>query len=269
MIAGFPDRVWVNDRSLREFNLLVDRVTGFLSAASVGHQLVPIPGRTGHLRVGLEGESGPRRFTVEGLIRAATVSEVELVWGQAIQALKDDELEVRIAERPDWVGYAQLESADWREAPGHTRAAKFSLGFVMSDPLKYSRQVDVYTIADGAEVPLLLGSASSDVHLYFISNGLGNPRVVYKDAQGFTRGDLTFAVTALEFPVGRWIDFNWDGFQLARLYTSAPPNVSSTRLAPVITKSFVANPRDGDGVQGPTLQAVNCRLVAHIQKAWE
>jgi hypothetical protein len=110
--------------------------------------------------------------------------------------LTADEVELRFAAwTPNRVCYGIYESISEEYHSGLYSAWKFTMNFVMPDPLKYNRQVDIYTIPSGAEVPLVLGSAPSDVRLQLIGLGVASPRVLYKDVQGLVRGDISFAFT--------------------------------------------------------------------------
>lgn len=261
----FPTKMYVNGRDLGAFKLLLGDPSGLTGPPSRSDHLVTIPGRQGALRDGAK-DSGPRRFTVEGALRAVSVGEAETLWDRFLRLVASESLEIRFANFwTDRLVYASYEGVDTTDLAGLYSGRRFTLTFLMSDPLKYARDVQVYTIPNTTEVPLDLGSAASDVRLQFIGLGLATPTVLYKDAQGATRGEVSFALT---LGSAQWIDYNWDRHQLARHYLTAS---SVANIAPVFGSPwgpFTADPDDSDEVQGPTLTAVNCDLVCHCRKAW-
>jgi hypothetical protein len=265
---AFAQRMWANDRPLSDFKVLTGDPHGLNDPPSNQPHLLPVVGRVGALRVSGEGETPSRHFTVEAMMKADSDSEALSLRDAMLRWLTADEVEFRFAAwTPNRVCYGIYESISEEYHSGLYSSWRFTMSFVMPDPLKYNRQVDVYTIPAGSEVALVLGSAPSDVHLQFASTGVGLPRVLYKDAQGFVRGDLSFTLAAADFVVGQWIDWNPDGFQLARRYVL--PNTSPVDVPELVpTRLFVADPADGDDTQGPTLTAVGCNITAFVRQAW-
>jgi hypothetical protein len=263
----FPVSMWVNERTNAEFKLLVGAPSGFMAPPSRQDHLVSVPGRMGSIRVSKETEHPPRRFTVEAAMRADSQAERDSLWDQFTQHLGSEELEIRFATWPNAVGHARFESMTpgWREGPH--QGQRFTMSFVMPNPLKVAKYFDTYTIPNGTEVALILGNASSDVHLKIVSAGLTGPQVFYKDAQGVIHGDVSFALNATSFPSLQWLDVNWDGYWLARRY-SANGTVVTDDANMVPTRLFVADPNDGDATQGPTLTAVNAHVIAEVRNAW-
>jgi hypothetical protein len=268
MASPFGDRMWCNDRSLADFKVLTADPKGFSDPPSSQDRIVPVVGRLGGLRVSNEGETPSRHFSVEAGMFATSDSEALTLRDAMLKWLTAYEVEVRFAAWPDRIGYARYESISEEYHPGMYRSWKFTMNFVMPDPLKYNRQVDIYTIPSGSEVPLVLGTAASDVRLQLIGLGVASPRVLYKDVQGLIRGDISFAFTPV---TNNWIDYNWDSYQLAKK-TFVPFGLTSVDVGDVPemvpTRLFVADPNDGDEVMGPTLTAINCNLVASLRRAW-
>jgi hypothetical protein len=264
--------MFLNDRNtVTEFKLITSVPKGFIGPPPRQDSLVTVPGRVGQRRVSTETTSGPRRFTVEAAMQASSAAEARTLWDTFVRLAGGDEVEVRFSEWPDLVGYARYEGIDTADLWHVYQSRRFTLSFVMPNPLKYARYPDVYSLTAGLEVPLVLGSAPSDVQLRFVSTAESNPQVLYKDAQGLIRGDVHFALDSVTFPIGQWIDYNPDGYQLARQYAIVTPNLVVSDAVPIFGSPwgpFVADPDDGDGTQGPTLMAINCQLNAMLRQAW-
>jgi hypothetical protein len=256
--------MYLNGReTFAAFGLRVGDPVGLMGPPGQVDQLLPVPGRMGHARVSREASVGPRRFTVPGVLRAASAAANALAWDAFLQMMNNEELEVYFGAWPDRVATGvRYEGIDTQEVPALYTGRAFTMSFVAADPLKYDRYPDVYTFSSGSEWPLVLGSAPSDVSFRLIGTGTPTPPVIYRDAQGMIRGLIAFPLT---LPDLQWIDY--DGtWQLAELHTSAA--AVPVDVAAVGGPFFVADPADGDAVQGPTLQAVNCAMVAHVRKAW-
>jgi hypothetical protein len=273
-MAAFPDTAWFNDRSSAQYKLLVADPKGFLDPPSRIDHLVAIPGRMGHLRVSKEDETGPRRFTVEAVLRATSQSEADALWDRLMLVVMGEEVEVRFAAWPTLVGRARYEGLDVTgQRPRN--AKKFTMSFLMADPLKYAKEMDVYTIQSGATVTLELGSAASDVEVRLIGTAAADPGVYYRDAQGTVRGFIGYVKPAATGGLSHlsWIEVN-SGLGVTTLHGSyvlpalsgvlenAGPSLNSDSIF------FTASPFDGDGTTGPTLQAINCRAVAYVRRAW-
>ena len=262
----FPSTMFVNGRDVAAFKVLMGRPKGFMGPSPATDHRITIPGRAGQLRVSNEGEIPPRAVTVAGVLRAASQAEFDALWAAFTLLLADDEIEIRFPQWPDRIGYARYEAMEPGETP-HQSGQAFTLRFTMDDPHKYALDFDVYTIPSGTEVPLLLGTAPSDVRLRLVGTVAGdsNPTVFYKDAQGAVRGDVAFAMA---LPFAEWIDWNWDGHQLA-VHSKQVDGLSVlTDVAPSGDRLFVADPADGDATQGPSLLATNCNVTAEVRRAW-
>jgi hypothetical protein len=255
--------------------MIVNLPDGFLSGPSRSDHLIDIPERMGSLRVSKAGTVGPKRFTVSGIIRAETAAAAKILWDKALQHLNQEDLEIRFAEWPEMVGHARLENGPpWNNVTGMTHAGGFNLAFVMANPLKYALVPDVYVLPDSApQTPLVLGSASSDVEIILIGTGQPDPALFYRDAQGLVRGQILFDFPApTGLPTGWWIEMDHWGISYVHgafvlpLTELAPENVSDALKS--TTRLFTADPNDGDGVQGPTVQAVNCNAQVKLRRAW-
>ena len=257
--------LYVNDRDMSVFKMAVATPRGFLSAPGIMGPSTGIPGRAGQARAVGERQIAPRRFTVEGVILGATTADADTLWGQAKRLLAEEELEVWFGWWPDRLAYCHFEGVEWIEVPGFTHGASFRFTFVMDDPYKYSRLLDVYVISDGTEAALLLGDAPSDVHLDIIGVSKANPTVYYKDAQGLERGDVGYDTP--ELIAGQLITYDGTWQLSTRTYVDDgifyqdQPRLVSSHL-------FVADPDDGDETTGPVIEAVNCNAVAYCRKAW-
>ena len=262
----------VNDRDVTaEFKLITSVPKGFVGPPPRQDSLVPVPGRVGHMRLSGESDTGPRRFTIEAVMKASSAAEARTLWDAFVRLVSGEEIEVWFSDWPDLVGKARYEEIDTQDRWHVFHARRFTMTFVMPNPQKLARQVDVYAIDNGLEVPLELGSASSDIRLRVVSIGASSPQVLYLNAQGEVAGDVSFPLTATSFPTGQWLDYNWDGYHLARRWVSTPPEVDDFDVAPVYGSPFgpfVADPDDGDATQGPSLRAVNCNVICELRKAW-
>lgn len=263
---AFPDALWVNGRSSAPFKLLLSDPVGFYGPIPVSDQRIAIPGRQGQLPLRQSGESQVRRFTVGGVLRADTEAEFLTLWPSFMRLLGSGDLELRFARYPTMVGIARLESVSPTES-GIRNGMAFTLTFVMANPLKYGLQEDTYATTDGVPVALALGNAPSDLHLMLTGNDnvSSTVTVYYRDARGVIQSEVNFVVDP-NLPAGNWINYNWDGYQLATLTVKSGV---VTTLAPTGTRLIgVADPNDGDATTGPTLTPVNCNLFCQVTPCW-
>lgn len=271
---AFPDRCWVNGKSLAAFKMLVGDPKGFTAVPSRSDSLVPLQGRMGSLWVSGESETAPRRVTVEAALVADSAAERATLWDAFTKWASAEELELRFVRWPDRVGVGRYQGIDSSDLPGIVRGERFTMTFLMADPLKYALEPDLYMVLNGTESAIGVGTAASDLWLRLIGVGASNPTVYYKDAQGRIAGDVTFAVTLGLYD---WIDFNWDGYQQGILHVhardgsqiEAVTNIAPTSLAPTGGHFPIADPLDADaGGTSPVIEAVGCDVWVALTKAY-
>jgi hypothetical protein len=266
-----PPKMYVNDVDMSVFSLWVFEPEGIEDAPRQSDEELHIPGRAGSLVVPGEASIDTREFTVEGVLIADTPQEARSFWDKAKQLLTGAVLEVWFNWRPDRVAYARYQTIQWIKVPGIAKGANFRMTFQMANPFWLSKDFDVYTIPAGTTTPIEMGTAATDIELIITGNN-ATPVVRYRDAQGIIRGELTF--DGILAP-GQWIEYNSDGYQLARRHfpTGVGSALSIADIAP-LTETLtgellgIAEAHDGNAAQGPTLQALNCDVMALIRKAW-
>jgi hypothetical protein len=234
--------------------------------------VLTIPGQAGGLVTPSEETIRVRELVVEGEIIGVSAQDARDLWDGAKKVLRSPELEIcflldpTIVTVPDRVAYGRYQSVAWLPV-GVRGGAGFRLSFLLSSPYWMTRQPDVYTVASGAEVALVLGTAPSNIGLRIV--GLdATPVIRYRDARGIILGEIQFP---LVLPVGEWIDYNQDGYQQARWYSNKGSNVATVVPETPTADGHLfgsVDPNDGDDTTGPTIEAVNCHVHATLRKAW-
>jgi hypothetical protein len=142
----------------------------------------------------------------------------------------------------------------------------FRLTFLMPNPYLIGTQVDTYCIPNGTEKALILGTAPSFVNYTIIGINNPTPAIVYRDAQGVQRGLVSYNTGDI-MPDKEFIEF--DGMTHVQLFHRLDNTLIVNATGFVVDNVyFVADPADGDELQGPTLEAVNCDIVAMIRRAY-
>lgn len=263
MASALPDSLRVNDLKLSQYGVSAGKPKGFANPPQVTERWQSIPQRAGALYVPGESDSASRRFSVDCVLIAANATERNTNWDAVKRVLSGPSLEVWFDEYPDRKAVGARAQTDI-EVLGSS--GRFTIQFTAPNSYLVGTQADVYALANGVEVPLVLGSAPSDIDLRLISTGLANPAIYYRDAQGLIRSDLSYLLDTDTWVLHDWIEF--DGtWQLSYFHHPGADVVSFS--GPFVSNHMLnADPNDGDGVQGPTLQAVNCDAVAMIRRAY-
>lgn len=262
MARALPPSLWINEVALDQLGVSTGRPKGMEALPPVTDRWIAVPQRAGALLVPTEAEIGTRQVTVEGVLLAASLTERNTNWDRVKQILMGPDLTVRFTDYPDRL-LIRARATVTPEFLG--QSGRFSLQFTSASAYLVGTQVEVYTLPNGVQIPLVLGTASSDVSFHLIARGSATPTVYYRDAQGTIQSSLSFALTTDQWAPPDWVEYDgWSG--IAYLWhDGAPANIGSALSS---DHFIVADPNDGDVAQGPTLQAVNCDCVALIRKAF-
>jgi hypothetical protein len=263
-----PKVLYVNDVDMSQFGLWINQPDGWSDAPRSEADVETVPGVAGGFSLFDERVVSTRELTLTGILSANSQAEAQTMWDAAKKVFMAPQLEVRFGSVPTAIALldefrvaeCRYTSMDWLRVPGLTSGAPIRITLAMDNPYLLGIQTDVYHIGLTEQVPLKLGTAPSSVSLRLVGNGSERPTVYYRDAQGTIRGWIAYNAT---LPDDEWIEVDEWGISYWHEYGQ------EDRSADIYLEGhlFVADPLDGDGTVGPTLQAVNCRVAAYVRKA--
>jgi len=204
---------------------------------------------------------------VAGTLIGTTVQDAHDQWDRVKRLLASPVLEVRFSSWPDRVGYGRAQNVPVEPVLGIEDGFRVRFTILMPNPYLVARAVDVYTLSPGVSVVPALGTAPSAVRLVIIGTGALLPTVTYRDAQGITRGTLTFDLSAV-LPTGDWIEVDGETQEMTRHTVAGVVSNAALLMTAASRYPFVLDPLDGDGTVGPALSATNCAGVAYLKRAW-
>ncbi len=271
VVRALPPSLYVNDVDLARYGVSVGTPRGWADPPPVTDRYTAVPGRAGGYRIASEAEIGTRTFSVSGVLLTESVTERNANWDIVKRILGGPSLDIRFADYPDRMAEDCRARAGSFEALGPD--GRFTVEFTSTNGYLVGTQTEVYAIANGATVPLVLGTAPSDLTLHLVSIGVALPTVFYRDAQGLIQGyvayELQVGTDAGEWATGDWIEYSPPDEPLIS-YLHRAGDVVGVNVGSALTTSQLpsADPDDGDATEGPTLQAVNCNCIAICRKAF-
>lgn len=263
-----PANAQVNDVDLSTFNMWCNMPEGWHDAPHVDDTVARIYGMTGGILEPIQANIAPRTVTVEGVLIETSAVNARAKWDAAKQLICGPEVELTFTLSPDRKAVCRYQAMDWIQIPTHNKGFGFRLTFLIPGVYLVGKQVDVYSLSPvpNTRVPLQLGTAPSFVDWEITGTGNPLPAIMYYDAQGQLRGLVSYNFGGT-FPTAEWVEFN--GRTHVQIFHRINDTLKLNASGYMVDNAFfVADPADGDGEVGPTMQAINCNGRAYVRKAW-
>lgn len=258
----------LNGTDLSVFDLWVGTPSGWADGPALTDRFTSVPGQAGGLLLTTEADIATRQITIPATLISTSFAGAVAQWNSLKALLASPVLELAFVAWPGVFATVRYQGMAWQGQDHWLGGWQLTMRFVAANPYLLSRQVDVYTLDVGQTFPLTLGTAPSPVDIRFIGKDLSTPSVVYTDANGVARGNVTFAPTPDGvLDTSEWIEF--DGItKIARWHRLNGVVQNAMPILDPASRFFVADPTDGDGTVGPSLMVTGGAAVALVRKSW-
>jgi hypothetical protein len=209
--------VWVNDKPLEDYGVVVTRLSGWWSTAARSYEAIPIPGRAGAWLSDFGGALGPRSLSIGLRTTGTTMTARRGILATLYEACRGT-LEVRTNDDPTRFSFAVLSQASGIALDPALLEPRLDvqLELVAHDPYFYAVVPSVAAIPVGLRRSMATGTAPHGGVVRLAGPGTNPCVFTVRDRGGTVRHTMTLATTwssaeYVELDLDQWTILRWNG----------------------------------------------------------